>query len=640
MSTLEDLWKFEFKQTIGQPDVSIIVPAYGQAEVTANCLKAISRTLEFCETTAEVILIDDASEQILEDIFQDFRMLRTIRNTKNLGFLKSCNRAVSLAKGKDIVLLNNDTIPTGRWLDHLVTFRSTHPNALVVGARLVSADGRLQESGGIIFEDASGWNFGRGWDWEDPRCTYPREVDYCSGAAILIEGRFARAMGPFDERFAPAYYEDTDLCFEARKSGGSVWVEPRAVVIHLEGVSYGRDSEHQIKPYQAKNSCVFAEKWNSELVDQYPSGEVFTWRARTRHSKPRIIFIDNEVPQFDNNSGALRTTAILQLMLESGYEVSLIPINGLRREPYTSNLENLGIEVLGPLELCGDYLTQIKETIKQIWISRVTVATKALKLLYPIISDIPLIFDTVDLHHVRLEREESLRKSFGKSQQIKQQELEICNQSERVIVVSEQEQEYLARLTKTPISVLSNLHAIHRRKIVPPQNQRAIFVGSFQHTPNIDAVHWFIEDVMPKVLKEIPNFEFWVVGDKPPTSLTSLTIPSLSIKGWVENLDELLNKVRLNLAPLRYGAGVKGKISHAMSIGLPTVTTTIGAEGMNLTDSLNIEIANTPDEMVKKISLLIRNDQHWESLSSAGQQIAEEMFGFEHARKVLKEILV
>jgi GT2 family glycosyltransferase len=640
MSIIDDLWKFEFKSAMGQPDVSIIVPAFGQAEVTANCLIAIARTLKLCETTAEVILMDDASDQDLREVFQHFRGLKVFRNETNLGFLKTCNRAVGLASGKDIVLLNNDTIPTGRWLDHLFNFRSTHPNALVVGARLVSADGRLQESGGIIFKDSSGWNFGRGWEWDDPRCTYPREVDYCSGAAILIEGRFARAMGPFDERFVPAYYEDTDLCFEARSHGGSVWVEPRAVVIHLEGVSYGRDTEQQIKPYQAKNSFVFADKWKTELVDQYPSEEKFTWRARSRHSRQRIVFIDNEVPRFDSNAGALRTTAILQLMIESGYEVTFVPINGLRPEIYTNHLESFGIEVLGPLQLHKEYFFQIRDTIKQVWISRVSVARNALVLLESVLDEIPIVFDTVDIHHVRLEREEIVTNTFGNSQKIKRQEIEICNRSQRVIVVSDKEREYLERLTQTPISVISMMHSIVNGKRTPPQNQRAIFVGNFQHTPNIDAVLWFIEEVMPIVIQKIPGFEFWVVGDNPPTSLTSITSPTLFIKGWVKDLDALLNQMRLNVAPLRFGAGVKGKISHALSIGLPTVTTSIGAEGMSLANSIDVEIADTPEAFAEKICLLMHNDQHWSDISQAGQLSAEKLFGLDHARKILTEILV
>jgi GT2 family glycosyltransferase/glycosyltransferase involved in cell wall biosynthesis len=639
MSVLSDLWKFEFTSAAEKPDVTIIVPAFGHIEVTANCLIALARTLELCQTTYEVILVDDASDQILSEVFADMRGLKISRNETNLGFLKSCNGAVKIAAGRDIVLLNNDTIPTGLWLDHLVEFRRKRPDALVVGARLVSADGRLQESGGIIFSDASGWNFGRNWDWNDPRCTYAREVDYCSGAAILIEGEFARAMGPFDERFIPAYYEDTDLCFEARSMGGSVWVEPKAVVVHLEGVSYGKEAVGQPKPYQEKNKKVFLDKWGIELSDQFPAYENLVWRARTRHNKRRIVFVDNEVPRFENNSGALRTISILRLLIESGFEVIFVPINGLRSEPQTTFLESLGIEVLGPLYFHTDYLSDIKETIEQVWISRIDVARQAVQLLQPLLADIPIVFDTVDLHHVRMEREEKLRNSFGRSQQVKRHEIDMSNRSEKVIVVSEEERKVLEGLTSTPVHVISNIHLLKGETRLPPHNHRAAFVGSFQHTPNIDAVNWFVEEVLPLVVAEIPDFEFWIIGDHAPESILKLDSPPVFVKGWVKDLDALLDHMRLNIAPLRFGAGVKGKISHALALGLPTVTTSVGAEGMNLTNSEDIEIADSPELMAEKICLLMRDDPHWTKISLQGQLVAEREFGLERARKALLEVL-
>ena len=639
MSASKDLWKFEFERPLGQPAVSIIVPAFGQVDVTAECLISLSQTLKMCDTSTEVILVDDASDQILSEVFAEMRGLKISRNETNLGFLKSCNAAVKIAAGHDIVLLNNDTIPTGLWLDHLVEFRRMRPNALVVGARLVSADGRLQESGGIIFSDASGWNFGRNWDWNDPRCTYAREVDYCSGAAILIEGEFARAMGPFDERFIPAYYEDTDLCFEARSMGGSVWVEPKAVVVHLEGVSYGKEAVGQSKPYQEKNKRLFLDKWGIELSDQFPAYENLVWRARTRHNKRRIVFVDNEVPRFENNSGALRTVSILRLMIESGFEVTFVPINGLRSEPQTTFLESLGIEVLGPLYFHTDYLSDIKETIEQVWLSRIDVAKQAVQLLHPLLADIPLVFDTVDLHHVRMEREETLRNGFGRSRQVKKLEIDMCNRSEKVVVVSEEERKVLEGLTSTPIHVISNIHSIKIETRIPPRNHRAAFVGSFQHTPNIDAVNWFVKEVLPLIVSEIPDFEFWIIGDHLPESIEKLNSPPVFVKGWVKDLDAILNQMRLNIAPLRFGAGVKGKISHALALGLPTVTTSIGAEGMNLTNSEDIEIADSPELMAEKICLLMKNDHHWTKVSSQGQLIAEREFGLERARSALMEVL-
>ena len=636
---LSDLWKFEFTSAAEKPDVTIIVPAFGHIEVTAKCLIALARTLELCQTTYEVILVDDASDQILSEVFADMRGLKISRNETNLGFLKSCNGAVKIAAGRDIVLLNNDTIPTGLWLDHLVEFRRKRPDALVVGARLVSADGRLQESGGIIFSDASGWNFGRNWDWNDPRCTYAREVDYCSGAAILIEGEFARALGPFDERFVPAYYEDTDLCFEARSMGGSVWVEPKAVVVHLEGMSYGKEAVGQPKSHQEKNKKVFLDKWGIELSDQFPADENLVWRARARHDKRRIVFVDNEVPRSANNSGALRTVSLLRLMIESGFEVIFIPINGLRSEPHTSFLESLGIEVLGPLYFHSDYLSAIKETIEQVWISRIDVAKQAVQLLLPLLADIPVVFDTVDLHHVRMEREEKLRNGYGRSQQVKRHEIDMSNRSEKVIVVSEEERKVLEGLTSTPVHVISNIHLLKGETRLPPHNHRAAFVGSFQHTPNIDAVNWFVEEVLPLVVAEIPDFEFWIIGDHAPESFLKLDSPPVFVKGWVKDLDALLDHMRLNIAPLRFGAGVKGKISHALALGLPTVTTSIGAEGMNLTNSEDIEIADSPELMAEKICLLMKNDQHWTKVSLQGQLVAEREFGLEKARSALLEVL-
>jgi glycosyltransferase involved in cell wall biosynthesis len=107
----------------------------------------------------------------------------------------------------------------------------------------------------------------------------------------------------------------------------------------------------------------------------------------------------------------------------------------------------------------------------------------------------------------------------------------------------------------------------------------------------------------------------------------------------VKDLDALLDHMRLNIAPLRFGAGVKGKISHALALGLPTVTTSVGAEGMNLTNSEDIEIADSPELMAEKICLLMRDDPHWTKISLQGQLVAEREFGLERARKALLEVL-
>ena len=215
----------------------------------------------------------------------------------------------------------------------------------------------------------------------------------------------------------------------------------------------------------------------------------------------------------------------------------------------------------------------------------------------------------------------------------------MSNRSEKVIVVSEEERKVLEGLTSTPVHVISMIHLNKSETRLPPDNHRAAFVGSFQHTPNIDAVNWFVEEVLPLVVTEIPDFEFWIIGDHAPESILKLDSPPVFVKGWVKDLDALLDHMRLNIAPLRFGAGVKGKISHALALGLPSVTTSIGAEGMNLTNSEDIEIADSPELMAEKICLLMKNDRHWTKVSLQGQLVAEREFGIEKARRALMEVL-
>lgn len=640
VGALNELWKLDLRASVPSPDVSIIIPAFGQAEATAECLLAVGNSLQMCNVSAEVLLMDDCSPEPLDRFFGSVQGLRLVRNPENLGFLLTCNAGVRLAQGRDLVLLNNDTLPIGRWLDHLVSFRRSNPHALVVGSRLISPDGLLQESGGIIFDDGSGWNFGRGWQWDDPRCTYSREVDYCSGAAILIEGEFARRNGPFDRRYVPAYYEETDLCFEARRQGGSVWVEPRAIVVHLEGLTNGKDTEHGIKAFQVQNAVKFRQKWAYELESQSPNDSALVWQARSRGRKRRIVVFDEEVPAFDRNSGALRMYGILRAMRELGFEVTFCPRNGRRSQPYTSVLESHGIEVLGPYQFYQSYLETIESQIAYVWVSRVTVAEEIYPFLDSTLPNVARIFDTVDIHYLRHSRESELTQSNLNVERIRDSELGVCARSNAVVAVSDLERLELSRQIPKATYVVSNIHEVSKKQVdSAPFSKTAVFVGSFRHSPNADGVCWFVSEVMPMILGEFPDFKLLVVGEDPPPSICMLQSASVEILGWVEDLNTLLCTARANVAPLRFGAGVKGKISQALSVGLPTVTTSIGAEGMNLVDAVDVRIADKPSDFAEAVIRLFRDDQHWMDLSANGLVACEREFGYERAKRDLKDVL-
>lgn len=638
MSHIKDLWKTSFVYSGENPEISIIIPAYEAHEMTAECLLWLDRSLHICDSRCEVIIVDDASAEPYERDFRQVEGLRIIRNDTNLGYLRSCNRALGFSRGEDIVLLNNDTYPVGRWIDHLRERLACVPGAFVVGARLVGLDGLLQESGGAIFSDGSGWNFGRGWEGDDPRCTYAREVDYCSAAAILIKGQFAREVGLFDTRYAPAYYEDTDLCFEARRRGGSVWVEPKAVVIHREGASHGIDPLAGLKQFQEVNRNKFVLKWANELKDQFPASANFIWNARTRGAKSRVLVIDEEVPRADAQSGAMRMYAFLRQLRELQFEVTFVPFNGKRMEPYVTALEELGIEVLGPLQYFWDYIVAIKGQICAVWVSRVSVLREVHQAIVRDLSGIPLVFDTVDMHHVREAREAVVKGLSGVRDLSENYELKFLKVSDAVVVVSVDEAMYARNLTDRPVFVLSNIHESGDVIQYPPKVTEGVFVGSFKHSPNEDGILWFLDNVMPLIVECEPRFRIHIVGESPPTSLMARRASNVIVHGWVPELTSMLRGMRLTVAPLRFGAGVKGKISQSLSLGLPVVTTSVGAEGMELKTGVNAIVCEQPHEFAAAVVRLLHDDEYWTSLSVNGIATAQRNYGLHVARSQILKI--
>src|SRR5262249_18375351 len=145
---------------------------------------------------------------------------------------------------------NNDTTVTEGWLDALIGTFQTIPNTGLAGAKLIYPDGRLQEAGGIIWRDASGWNYGNGDDPDHPRFNFVREVDYCSGACIIVPRGLFDELGGFDSCYAPAYYEDTDLAFKIREAGRKVIYQPMARIIHHEGLTSGKSVNSGVKAHQ------------------------------------------------------------------------------------------------------------------------------------------------------------------------------------------------------------------------------------------------------------------------------------------------------------------------------------------------------------------------------------------------------
>ncbi|MEI4474231.1 glycosyltransferase [Frigidibacter sp. MR17.24] len=254
-------------------DVSIIIPVYNKWELTRDCLVSVATVCRSTGITYEVILADDGSSDETLQAADLFPGLRVVRAPTNLGFLRNCNNAAAQAKGEHLLFLNNDTIVLPGWLEELYRTMVAEPQAGIVGSKLLYPDATIQEAGGALFKNGSGWNLGRSRGRFDRMWTFQREVDYISGASILVRGSFWKSSGGFDELYGNAYCEDSDLAMQARNTGLSVIYVPGSEVVHFEHASYGDQLDSKPKQLQQENGEKFFQKWQVVLEkDHAPVG--------------------------------------------------------------------------------------------------------------------------------------------------------------------------------------------------------------------------------------------------------------------------------------------------------------------------------------------------------------------------------
>lgn len=624
------------------PRVSVIIPVYNHLDHSLTCLRSIAAHPS--RIAAEIIVVDDCSSDASAETLPLIEGLRYHRNPENLGFIGACNAGAAAARGEYLVFLNNDTAVQPGWLDALIDTFETHPDAGLVGAKLIYPDGRLQEAGGIVFSDASGWNYGRFGDPAAPEYNYLREVDYCSGAAIAIRTGLFEEFGGFDRHYAPAYYEDTDLAMKVWARGLRVLYQPKSAVVHFEGVSSGTDTSTGVKAYQVVNQQKFLERWG-ERLKAHPAPGTPIERARQHRDARRVLIIDATTPTPDQDSGSLRMVNLMRVLRADGVGVSFFADNRAHVERYTEELQQLGVEVLWHpfLSDVPGWFAEHGRHFDLVVLSRHYIAIQYVDLVRLHAPQAGLVFDTVDLHYLREQREAELANRDDlrrQAAQTREKELDLIRRSDITLVVSPVEQALLA--TEAPdarVDVLSNVHEVFGCRKPFEQRHDLVFMGGYQHTPNVDAVLWFADEVLPLIHAEAPEITFHVVGSKAPDEVRALgERPGIMFQGFVPDVAPFMDNCRIAVAPLRYGAGVKGKVNMSMSYGQPVVATPIAIEGMHAEPGADVLVAETPSDFAAAVLRAYRDQALWQQLSSGGLANVERHFGFESARQAARAL--
>ena len=622
------------------PTVSLIIPVHAHAELTRACLQSI----RYCTTHVryEVILVDDSSDPETQRLLEGVRGAKILHNKTNIGYLRSMNRGASVARGKWLVLFNNDTEVTQGWLLAMLECAESAADVGVVTPKFLYPDGSLNEAGAIIWRDGTGVNYGRGGAPDLFQYEYRRETDYGSAAALMVKAELWKASGGFDERYLPMYYEDADLCFEARERGLRVLYEPTATVFHIEGATAGSDAESGNKRYQEQNRPKFVAKWRHLLeVEHLRSAPTNVRIAADRHRGPHVLVIDHHVPRWDHDAGSLRMLSVMRALLDLGARVTFMPDNLAPIQPYTRTLQQMGIEVLyGQLNVDAELAT-IGPRLSIVILSRPHPASRWLDVVREFAPTATVVYDTVDLHWLREARRDAIGILGGgstapsnggpdlnsltpKAEALRQLELAMIRATDVTLAVSDSERTQIERdVPGAKLVVIPTVHDVESYVFPPDDRVGVLFVGAFEHPPNIGAAICLVKEVMPAVWRELGDVRVTIVGSQPPPEVQELASSRVDVAGWVEDLGPLLDQSRLMVAPLRYGAGLKGKITQALAVGLPVVTTPTGAEGFE--DEVDcMLVAEESHELADHVIRAYRDDELWRRLSRAGQAFLAE----------------
>jgi glycosyltransferase involved in cell wall biosynthesis len=541
-----------------------------------------------------------------------------------LGFGGGNNYAAKVATGKYLVFLNDDTTLGDGWLSHLVSVADASEDIGAVGSRILFPDGTLQEAGAILWSDGSCHPVGRGFKRGSINYTYRRDVHFVSANGLLVRKDAFERAGGFDKRYFPAYYEDVDLCLTLRhRLGLRVVYEPGSIIFHHESMTAKRDPEFRDFLFQ-RNRELLCEKWRKDLP-YYPAPQPESRNAiesairKTRGGDKRALVLDDRVPQAGLGSGFGRTADMLADLAESGYAVDFIPTD--RGHIATENLVgSLGVAVIP--EALSEHLATVGPCYDIVIVSRPHNYNAHYPALRSALPGTPIIYDAEALYHRRIflqaqcELDASRRESvLEEAEEMQALEVRIARSADAVVAISDSEFEWFSNLRSGATFFMRPL--ARSLSVMPAcleQRHGALLVCGWlagEGSPNVQALRWYVQHVVPLIKKMLPGFVTRVTGSNPPLSVQRLESESVILTGFAPSMDALYRTARLAVAPLLTGAGVKIKTIEALQYGVPVVATPVGAEGLAVTDRAEIDISADPAEFASRVVALATDDDLW-----------------------------
>lgn len=331
--------------------------------------------------------------------------------------------------------------------------------------------------------------------------------------------------------------------------------------------------------------------------------------------RPQVIVFDERVPSPDRDAGSLRMLMILKILAKWA-NVTFVPFNRPQSEEYERALWKEGIETAEAV----DYRRLIKnpQVIAAI-VSRPSMGSVFVHRISRINPKVRIIFDTVDVHFHRLQREFDISgddRVRDEARRYRKLERKLARDSDVVWCVSDEDKQVmLSEVSDAKVEIVPTIHELRDFGQSFEDREGLLFIGSFAHRPNADAVLFFLQQVYPLLQRELPGVWLDIIGGNASEAIAAYDSEEVRIRGYVPDVEPYLRSRRVFVAPLRFGAGIKGKIGEAMAYGIPVVTTSIGAEGFGLTHQHDVMIADDPAAFAAAITQLYSQKELWERIA-------------------------
>lgn len=406
------------------------------------------------------------------------------------------------------------------------------------------------------------------------------------------------------------------------------------------------------------------ERWgaSAEMIWESKPWRLWLWVSRLRRRaagrlrsllsrtaagprKRSALIVDHRLPTPDQDSGSLRLWNLMSVLEGLGFEVTFVPDDLVFSADYVRRLSDRGIRVLTGKEIASlaRHLEADGAIYDLVILCRAAVAANRIEEVRALCPRAMVVFDTVDLEFLRMQRRAAVEEEQElaiEARERKARELAMARAADATWVVSSYERDLLNReAPELRVDVVSNIHLDHGRRGDLESRHDILFIGGFMHWPNVDAAKWLVGEILPRVQAELEGVRLFLVGSQPPPDVVGLASDRVTVTGYVPDVEPYFRRCRLSVAPLRFGAGVKGKVNQSMAYGVPCVLTTTAAEGMNLRHREDAMIADGVEEFSRAVVEVYRDPDLWLRLSDGGLENVRRHFSAEVASRAIRDSL-